>query len=439
VFANRHIKVRGIVRSFQTNPAGSALNSPWAGTVHVWTFRLERSDLHANDAPMTSVELRGPIFEGLLRDGDDVEVTGAIRNGTLVAKELINYTSSPPSMVRATGKSVRNSLVAIGLTSVVVFGLISFLIASGVVRLLLAHIAESQSVPLSSCYVMTRSGAIYSRMMGMGVQVDLILSPLAIQRLPAYRRADIWFGSSAQFEVDHNGSRGWFNGMIERVEGDCLRTADDIAVQFSSHVTGSSTPSPIAQLLQLFPEVPERILNESERLEPPCVVSSFGFGLLSIDLYLEPSLFARKVGQLPAGTHRSVELYHSSGWYYIILDELSGWAPQNSLNVDCSAGAQVQPTPQSPQAVVEQQFIIATVELSTCVLESMGGFLKSRPAVGATVANLFPSIRNSYSLVATKRADARLGSWFEVVYQGQLLWLDSIFVGSMSGDCMKAG
>lgn len=83
-----HVTVEGVARAVQQRSLGGQTPN------EILSFRVERYDGAGNRMPPVPVELRGSIFgariSGQLSDGDGVEVTGIVNDGTLRAEKILN-------------------------------------------------------------------------------------------------------------------------------------------------------------------------------------------------------------------------------------------------------------------------------------------------------------------------------------------------------------
>ena len=64
-----------------------------SSSAQIWVFRLERFDDEGNRLPPIPVEMRGLTAQGMISDGDKVEVHGSWREGVLVAQKARNLTT----------------------------------------------------------------------------------------------------------------------------------------------------------------------------------------------------------------------------------------------------------------------------------------------------------------------------------------------------------
>ncbi|WP_214111410.1 hypothetical protein [Acrocarpospora catenulata] len=105
---------RGIVRGFQQSQQQPVLRLIKLNTdKEIWHFRLERHDDEGNRLPNVPVEMRGWRFSGAVANGDDVEVHGSPRNGTLRARAVWNHTTQ--SKVRAVSRTIVLRLIFLGI------------------------------------------------------------------------------------------------------------------------------------------------------------------------------------------------------------------------------------------------------------------------------------------------------------------------------------
>jgi hypothetical protein len=92
--------VVGVVRGLQSRSEPT----PWIQFLYVtvWTFSVERTDEAGNPLPPITVQMKGHQFDGVIHDGDEVEVvTGRGHTGELVnAKEVYNRTKNATVRVR---------------------------------------------------------------------------------------------------------------------------------------------------------------------------------------------------------------------------------------------------------------------------------------------------------------------------------------------------
>lgn len=85
-----HASVRGVARAVRLSPSLS--------------FRVERYDRSGNRLQPVPVEVRGIQHSGQLNDGEEVEVTGKWRHGTIRARTVVNITTG--AQVRVAGSKL---------------------------------------------------------------------------------------------------------------------------------------------------------------------------------------------------------------------------------------------------------------------------------------------------------------------------------------------
>jgi hypothetical protein len=95
--------VVGVVRNFRarTEPLGWSIGTQY-GRLEIWTFSVEGTDEAGNPLPPITVQMKGSRFDGVIFEGDEVEVqAGRRQTGELVnAKEVYNRTKNATVRVR---------------------------------------------------------------------------------------------------------------------------------------------------------------------------------------------------------------------------------------------------------------------------------------------------------------------------------------------------
>lgn len=430
------------------------------GDVIVWSFRLERLDESDNPLPVISVELRGPLFDGMLRDGDEIEVKGRLQNGVLHATSILNLSTSPPSLVRSRGNSIRSALVAFGLTATALASICTLLTTSGLIGILLSTVAERNAVVLSNCFVTTKFAELRSRPMLQGVTVGRYLSTLPID-LRAHRRADIWFGASAEFEVEQNGQLGWLQGaFIDSFEGDCLNAGlEGVSVP-------TPTPDPDAEAKNvLFPDIDANTRSQSRLLPDNCTIS-LPFVGRAIPLYELPTVFnTQQLGGLPEGTY-STRLFFpgEGGWYFVRTESTIGWIQQLVTRYYCGDPSE-NPFIISQSEMVATHFAAALPLFATQVAElnvalepvptPVPDFAPNAPCTitidrGARFYTSYDDngefvgeLRNydgsfTFPVLDKQPADDAIGlrwAWYQIEFRGQPVWVVEYMISFRDGDC----
>lgn len=454
MFTKNRMKVRGIVRSFQSNPAGSALNSPWAGTVHVWTFQLDRQAPTGESADPIAVEMRGPLFEGFVRDGHDVEVVGVVVNGTLQARSAINY-STGPSVVRPKGGSLRRTAIGLGLTAVIVFGVLALVMQTGLWPVIHRFIGRGAIVQLDGCIIESHGGFLFADLLAGPPQVGQLPANVIARRYEALRRADLWFGSRVEFEVEYDGSRGWLSGYdITGVEGNCGSDGSEVSVSQTSSMVSIEQ---LEQFQELFPDVSKHILLNSTVLENCAVVHRDGGHLYETNLYSEPIVAARSTQVIFRPDYYYAQWYPAylyyddglGGSYFIHVEGHWGWLRFESQRdrLDC-----FQLDIEDIQADRVMSSSLNVIDLQTCVVATTGGVLLTRDPIThdlITFATL-PPVKNEYQVLRGAGArvekgeyeedidiDAREFLFYEIEYEGKVGWLSDLAREDYGGDCQR--
>jgi hypothetical protein len=86
----------------------------------VLAFRVQGFDASGNLELLVPVEMRGSTFEGSVRDGDRVRVTGRYRRGILHAKKIENLDDGSEISARGLPTAVK-VLTAVAVTAVAAF------------------------------------------------------------------------------------------------------------------------------------------------------------------------------------------------------------------------------------------------------------------------------------------------------------------------------
>jgi hypothetical protein len=81
--------IEGEVRGLEQRTERSSTSS----SSQVWTFRLDRFDNDGNRLRALPVQMRGRAFDGVISEGDYVEVTGKRKGGVLNARSVYNVTT----------------------------------------------------------------------------------------------------------------------------------------------------------------------------------------------------------------------------------------------------------------------------------------------------------------------------------------------------------
>lgn len=334
--------MRGRVRAFSIRNENHALRIFGIGDVSIWSFRLERSDSDGNPMPVLPVVLRGPSIEGIVNDGDEVEVAGSVQDGILNARNIVNLSFVPPATIRARGKPFRNLVIA----AAVLGTLLYFSLSTGFLFLLTARLAESAAVPLSTCVVSTRGGNINEHMFGMGTRIETIMTTSS-QQFRALRRADWLFGTITQFEVESKGMQGWLDGVVEIESGDCIRQApnDEIMPVVTPTLTG---------LHREYTEVPPEILAISTPEQGECLII---LPRTPLDMYAEPVMGSAKIGVTTdyssAGSELGRQFLRAINYYPLLLrangptgpmvyfdtGAVRGWVHETFVDVMCGQQA----------------------------------------------------------------------------------------------------
>lgn len=214
--------VRGTIRAFN-------IRSEKEGTlrgqrdIFVWSFRLEQHDADGSPLLLMPVELRGHTIEGgRPNDGDEVAVVGSIRNGTLIARSIVDVQTG--SVVRPTGRAFNQTTNILGLLAILIFGSVTLLTNTSLLPALLAQFAVWGSTTLQDCYVyLPGPGPLNSLPLEAGSNMGLIENA---GRYAVIRRADSVFGTKRDYEMQVGNLRGWVSSAyVRRFEGDCNRQA----------------------------------------------------------------------------------------------------------------------------------------------------------------------------------------------------------------------
>jgi hypothetical protein len=106
---------------------------------YVWEFALKPED---PDAPLIQVEMRGPRFDGVLVEGDEVEVTKNPQPGKILhTRRIYNLTANAPFEVRGFGQApVKLQYAGTGLKAIL---LIVFLVVFVTILIVILHAASS--------------------------------------------------------------------------------------------------------------------------------------------------------------------------------------------------------------------------------------------------------------------------------------------------------
>lgn|SRR5262245_44996104 len=84
VAVSRQRPITGVVRNLQQHSEPG-----WPVNKTVWSFQLQRTDEETgNPLPAVAVELRGVSFTGTIFEGNEVEVYGKMRRGTIQATRI---------------------------------------------------------------------------------------------------------------------------------------------------------------------------------------------------------------------------------------------------------------------------------------------------------------------------------------------------------------
>jgi hypothetical protein len=101
-----HARVRGVARAVQLRDQENG---------HILSFRVEQYDRAGNRLRPIAVELKGAGLSGQLGDGEEVEVTGKWRHGTIRARTVVNITTGAHVRVRGAKFGWLGLLVFVGL------------------------------------------------------------------------------------------------------------------------------------------------------------------------------------------------------------------------------------------------------------------------------------------------------------------------------------
>jgi len=209
---------RGTVRAFNIRSEKEA-TLRGQRDIFVWSFRLEQHDADGSPLLFMPVELRGHTIEGgRLNDGDEVAVTGTVRNGTLIARSIVDVQTG--SVVRPTGRALSRTITILGLIAILAFAGIPLLTATGLWDVLIGQLAIWGSVSLEDCYVYLERPTQLSSLPLAGAHTGVTELP---GRYRASRRADSYFGSRNDYEILVGNVRGWVSSVyVVRFEGACL-------------------------------------------------------------------------------------------------------------------------------------------------------------------------------------------------------------------------
>jgi pSer/pThr/pTyr-binding forkhead associated (FHA) protein len=108
--------VRGIARAVATRRGENDRS--------LLAFRVDRYDDSGNRLPAVSVELRDHR-QGAVNEGEEVEVTGTYKRGTLVAKRIVNLSTN--AEIRGAG---RGQNIALGIAYTLVIGFILIIVVA---------------------------------------------------------------------------------------------------------------------------------------------------------------------------------------------------------------------------------------------------------------------------------------------------------------------
>ncbi|MFI8105471.1 hypothetical protein [Streptomyces sp. NPDC086023] len=109
------------------------------GSEEVWHFRLARHDADGNALRPIPVEMRALSFSGSVSNGDQVQVAGRWKDGTLRADELQNLTTQ----ARVHNKAYRGQMMA----ARVIIALIAVGILIGIVSLVISAMSDPGGPP----------------------------------------------------------------------------------------------------------------------------------------------------------------------------------------------------------------------------------------------------------------------------------------------------
>jgi F0F1-type ATP synthase membrane subunit b/b' len=114
--------VEGQVRGIQQRTESIGQSS----STMVWTFRIERYDHDGNRLPPIPVQMRSIAFEGSLSEGDEVEITGVWKDGTLHTEDVQNLTTG--ATVKKKSSSSLGCLLGAVFLVIMIAGFITFVV-----------------------------------------------------------------------------------------------------------------------------------------------------------------------------------------------------------------------------------------------------------------------------------------------------------------------
>ncbi|MFE1411238.1 hypothetical protein ACFW6F_10600 [Streptomyces sp. NPDC058746] len=109
------------------------------GSEEVWHFRLTRHDADGNSLQPIPVEMRALSFSGSVSNGDEVQLAGRWRDGTLRVDELSNLTTH----ARVHNKAYRGQLIL----ARVLLILIALAVLIGIVSLVISGLSDTGGPP----------------------------------------------------------------------------------------------------------------------------------------------------------------------------------------------------------------------------------------------------------------------------------------------------
>ena len=98
--------------------------------VQILDLLLEQYDSSGNRA-LLAVEMRGRSIDGVINDGDEVEVAGRWKNGLLHTTKIYNRTTSSPVKAKASrlGRILLTGFLIIFIVMLILFFVVGFLMA----------------------------------------------------------------------------------------------------------------------------------------------------------------------------------------------------------------------------------------------------------------------------------------------------------------------